>query len=583
MRTGLLRRNRQRSLTDKSATSITESSSKTSEECKVNGVPDWESPMAATNTSVKPFLTRSKLPTCPKRTLKATASSESVQRENDVYVYPKISEIPEVEDDEINEKVNSDFENMVIDCEGDEYSVGELTSDGSTTHDNQYNGINVSSSQRRLNIVVPRNECFSNQRLHKYPPEVLSNNMLSNISDDVDDEEQRLIDIALQRSLRDYASKPSGDLSNDNAATWHESTDCRESLSIFPEERDAIRNEEKKRWSKRPIHSNSSGVSCDLGLKKIVEVEEQNFNDSFQFVEHQNRKGGSYGDQISIDELSLLEDSKEIENLEQCMLNEALHRSMVSLNTSAIWTTNEKSTKSSPINKAAMAERLRQLDNEKALLEMALQDEMHNEEAKPDMSMVHKDSVTNIYHGVTDQFVAPRTASRHNDSIKPVRSIENSSSGRTSLCRAPSLHLDFQHSQPRACNAPLRASSFSNERRSFQTNCISRDARFRANHSLDDCEKSSHTTTSSKSRGSLSGAGCHLAMIAGTSLPSNSQRKINACRNDGCKLVWKRGPNGAWGRFPEDSFGNTGNTEVDAGNCEEALIAEALKRSMSEM
>ena len=82
----------------------------------------------------------------------------------------------------------------------------------------------------------------------------------------------------------------------------------------------------------------------------------------------------------------------------------------------------------------------------------------------------------------------------------------------------------------------------------------------------------------------LSAAGCHLEMIAaarGRQQTTSDARMMEQSGGGGPKLVWKRGPNGAWGRFPEDDGDQM--TREDIQNREDALVAEALKRSMEDM
>lgn len=87
---------------------------------------------------------------------------------------------------------------------------------------------------------------------------------------------------------------------------------------------------------------------------------------------------------------------------------------------------------------------------------------------------------------------------------------------------------------------------------------------------------------------SLSAAGCHLAMIAAARHSGGVEGDgSSTCSsiNNKQKLVWKRGPNNAWGRFPENDNRCEGQTAGDNSihNREEAMVAEALKRSLNEM
>jgi hypothetical protein len=87
---------------------------------------------------------------------------------------------------------------------------------------------------------------------------------------------------------------------------------------------------------------------------------------------------------------------------------------------------------------------------------------------------------------------------------------------------------------------------------------------------------------------SLSDAGCHLAMI-GQSMrrpdnhspdgaPTRGVHRHNSCDSAGSKLVWKRGPNNRWGRFPESE-----PADERANISEEMPMAEAMKRSLEDM
>jgi len=218
---------------------------------------------------------------------------------------------------------------------------------------------------------------------------------------------------------------------------------------------------EGKKWTKVPI----TRQPVDAGLQAITEVDE--FNESFSHFQHRAAS-------LEQDEVYLT-----AEELEQQMLEEAMQQSMSSFNSSASFSSPRRSVlnQSSTCSRRsigmdsqqdAMARRLRELEEEKAMIEQALQQGYSYKEATQRVS---------------------------------------------------------------------------------------------ANHGT----------------ASLGDAGCHLAMIASARSTTGRRRSPTDTmgQRDGEKLVWKRGPNGAWGRFPESM-----SEEDDVLQREEDLVAEALKRSM---
>jgi hypothetical protein len=100
-------------------------------------------------------------------------------------------------------------------------------------------------------------------------------------------------------------------------------------------------------------------------------------------------------------------------------------------------------------------------------------------------------------------------------------------------------------------------------------------------------------TSSDRSR-DLDGAGCHLQMMSSRnrsfdhqfedSQPQLPPALVDSSGSESENMVWKRGPNGAWGRFPDDSKSvSTAEGLTFDENDEDAQLAEALRRSLQQM
>ena len=476
----------------------------------MNGVPNWENPMATssggsvidTSFSPKSSPTKQSAPRKPRRLAsdrdkKVTDkhASRTTADAHDRQSAPRQPRrlpseslepreiVPQKVHDYLAAKYgysseNRNFENMEINCD-DNFSVGSLTYDGSIEHNQQQSS--------------PRRPVTSDGRSHRQPHDVsppssmprsctIATETQRQLS--VEEQEALLVEMAMEKSLQEtnsiasistgsYRSRDSSYMSTSNATAeehhHHRSTaDDRQSRPPSKTDGNFVWKREGKKWNKVPItrqqqRTVTSG-SADAGLQAITEVEE--FNESFSHFQHRTAS------------LQQDEDCLTAEELEQQMLEEAMQQSMSSFNSSASFSSprrsvlNQGSTCSRRSlglgsQQDAMARRLRELEEEKAMIEQALQQGYSYTEATQRVS-------------------------------------------------------------------------------------------------------ANQETTS------LGAAGCHLAMIA--SSRGTRERRSSADtmgQRDGEKLVWKRGPNGAWGRFPESM-----NEEDDVLQREDDLVAEALKRSM---
>ena len=463
-----------------------------------------------------------------------------------------------------NQDEHKSFENMIIECD-DDGSEGELTYDGSIMHDegywrNQYlqrQQENLplrqeSLEQRQSQVVSPsrnaipsltsvpsRDHSSYRSRSNSQTSHVLqADHRARQLS--IEEEEQLLIELAMERSLHDsYSGSMSISDSHVSSASDYRSrtsagssisqcsnlgsTGCdftvvckngngrfhnRSSLerSDRATANNSIWKRDGKKWQKIPVHGNHhhhpghASASGDLALHAIKEVDNENLNDSYHHSQHQRHY---------------------MEDLHQHKADEVLNRSLTAqLNrSSGNWSTAENSFADEEEVDQAMilARRLQELEQEKVMIERALEGK-----------------------------VRPRAA--------PVRSKSTTNS--LTLDNRPSIErrASFQ-AKPRAVSiGPSDVSMISQE----------------------SAERYIGTTAS------LSSAGCHLAMIASLH-HGNSSSGLYRSNSKQPKLVWKRGPNNTWGRFPDDGNDCDRDVELSIQDREEALLAEALMRSLSDM
>ena len=509
--------------------------------------------------------------------------------------------------DDYEQEGNKSFENMIIECDHDT-SDDELTYDGSIMHDEGYWRNQYHQQQQLQQRQNPRGRQESN---HPHQPRMVSpqrntppltalkqtgekalsrarnkgirsssgSNSSNNINCQclqldsinrplsIDEEEELLIELAMERSLQDsYSGSMSVSDSLMSSASGRGSYRSRTSsgggmssssnlgsagchlamlsshgsgqhykhpsqeVSNCVTANNFIWKRDGKKWQKIPVHGHhdhhhhhagpSSG-SGDLGLHAIKEVENENLNDSHHQSQHKRHDVNTEHDEL------------DYFDFHQQNVEEAMHRSLTAqLNRSAgNWSLAENSfaDEEESDRKAMLARRLQELEQEKAIIELAM----------------HKDN-------------QPRASPGR---VGSSRRLLDSSQLR-----------ENRASQSRDSRATLE------RRAAFQAR-----PRTVSNNSLDMTLSSRGSAVlSSSGTESLSAAGCHLAMIA-SRYGDNSSCAGSSCNSKQQKLVWKRGPNNAWGRFPEFDDDCEEDTESRIREREEALVAEALMRSLSEM
>jgi len=354
---------------------------------------------------------------------------------------------------------------------------------------------------------------------------------------------------------------------------------------------------EGKKWLKIPIHGNhhhhpgvSSGAG-DLCLQAIEEVENE-MNDSL----HQSLHKSKY-----IEREGEKEESDCFDLHHQNNVDDAMHRSLTAqLNRSSDnWSSAEGSfaDEDEELNrKAILARRLEELEQERALIERAMQEEpsqeRYPEPVPPRLQMtLDRQAPTRPSRQISLDRQAP---------VPPIRQQSLNPVSETRPRRRQALDLDSEPPQRRqSLDQPQsfdRDVSPSDRRSSFQArprpvSSHSSDVSLCSGGSLDRRSLSSNSLVSGSGGGggggSLSGAGCHLAMIASAARHGgrDGSRSSTDSSANKQKLVWKKGPNSAWGRFPEndDHCEEQEVVDISIQNREEAMVAEALKRSLNEM
>jgi hypothetical protein len=452
------------------------------------------------------------------------------------------------------------LENMLIECDFSDSSGGDITYDATVARDEEF----FRSNRNYKPYPQTARNTTSVARVHKSHVESYSKSPTKScirptphvIPDDdarsADKEEQRLIELAMERSLQDSSSRMGSVTSTSRKSATSERSfqsrtstgsyrSCSESnlgsagchLSMIGRRtsqnrglsqtvRDGYRGgppgdagpnfvwkREGKRWLKIPK---------DHLTSKSLQAIEEDMNESFH---HSRRR--------LILEGNMSEEEK-LEHMEQQMIEEAMQRSLSScqqesspsshrmqeslassMNSILQMSDCGSSDGSIDIDPVSAIARLRELEEEKAMLQLAMQRSMDGRGAQPNREL-------------------PR-------SLKP-------------------------SSRSLASNSNYQGRS-------------SRSLSFRSNESQ---------------KTELSGAGCHLAMIG-----RRSGQSYDAADNDlnrgvgralsedsrnsqGQNLVWKRGPNSRWGRFPDDD----NDAEPNVAD-EDELVAEALKRSLQDM
>lgn len=554
---------------------------------KVNGIPDWENPMASA-ASIDASMTSLSLVNSESYVKDVNSPSKSLQKQSNAttkkivrQVSPKSSSPPTRENlicasrNKSSESLNRplahvtpkeyddyeeydgvpNFENMVIECDSSNSSFGELTIDESVLFDEEYLRQNRTPSLSSARAIRSKLNNYGKgtaratrrpapvNRASSYPQQAPENPRRISVepgspSRSIEDEEQRLIEMAMERSLQDVSYNGSTMSISRKSTTSEISRQSRTSIapatqrpsnSSFgssgchlsmvgnrsssgrsnvpsmggpPSEAgpNFVWKREEKKWLKIPV---SNCMSHDA-LHAIEEEMAENCHQPSNGRSSRRLKSGA--------------DNKEdtrLERMEQNMLEEAMRQSMSSLDyhpprqslhDSFVRSTNtilalsddddgDDFNHADEIDQAAALRRLRELEEEKILLERAV---LRRGSSSGGMPNRHK------------SFRCNRTPDMNNNTNNNVTSESRKQKGLDrSVSARSSDHYEYKPS----------------------------------------------------------GGDNKLSLGADEDLSSSQ----------GLKLVWKRGPNGAWGRFPEDD-GNESNLEG-----EDRLVAEALRRSMEEM
>jgi hypothetical protein len=465
-----------------------------------NGIPDWENP---TNTAMELKSTNKILSPSKK---KGVAPATMMKQDASLMASPsKVVKSTMLPNPYMNIHSRSPrIESMVIECDDQSLlSTGEITFDESVHHDEQYirtqqqnylslSAANMHDGFRNQNRQSPYDPPQSGgspsfrgqnaQTHHQHHQSTTHQEQAVPVSPalSLEDEEARQLELALERSLQDYGSV----MSTERESVLSMADRSRTSMSTI---------------SRRPMESQDLGAAgCHLSMMSSSSSYRSNAPPATDpgkgFVW---KRDGKLWRKVPIGSDSLHAIAEENEAAYQRPLqyrsNDQGEDSVYSFDGSR--SGNRRHVENSfsyDIDPDVAAARLRELEQEKELLELAMQRSLNGEESRLSTRM----------------------------SIRP-RIAEQSS-----------------------CHAPHRASS-------------------------------------SRSR-EMESAGCHLQMqsarLRHEHLLTPSMQSEGASLN----MVWKRGPNGAWGRFPENDTASavSGRSLEDD---EDAQVAEALRRSLQQM
>jgi hypothetical protein len=511
----------------------------------VNGIPDWENPMEATLTVPKnetsPPMWKAKPPIDTRRRKSLNNSS------SDVVKHP-VS--PQKHVQALNPAY---FSKMVIECDSDDkfnHSDGELTFDESLAQDENF-GRNQPNYQIPKEVMNREKKPPMFQSPTQIPPRTTSMRSNSGLSHpsmstssssipvspgmSLEEEEMRQLEIAMERSLQDYNSCTS----NGNGSLTSERS---------------YSNNIASRYSHRNIDSGNGGnigAGCHLSMVSSF----RNNHTSPSKLSSQNRMDG----------LHAIVEENEASNRSFGHLNFQDHRHYPQQTPNRSNQYNSGEFRSANINKNVIdpqiaAERLRELEREKEILEMVLKQ-------SSDMRMA--DVNNNEIH-----FQPPPT------SVRPtLRSNRSINSMNTSELMIP------------------------------RRNPVTKSASVRPTDVSAGCHLQMYAARAQSSRQLLnndSSSGHSLNYANNNNSQSNASTSSS---NNTTKMIWKRGPNGAWGRFVDDGIDYSSNNNSsnnhstnDVGvatnnnnhhyqnhnpgvsvDDEEAQIAEALRRSMEQM
>ena len=495
----------------------------------INGIPNWENP---TNTAidVKPNILLS--PSAKKET-----SPMSKQDVSPLVTSPsavlKPMTLPTPYLNNPHSKTNR-LESMVIECdEQSQFSTGDITFDESVNHDEQY----IRSQQQNYHTLSAANlhggfhhnpvrhspydpphlvggspsfrgqTATTSKEHHRHSTHQQQQAVPVSPALSLEDEEMRQLELALERSLQDYGSVMSSEreslMSTADRSRMSTSSSPRESHDLGMAGCHLSMMAQQHRGLQEPGTDPGKGFvwKRDGKLWRRVPVS----SDSLHAIDEENEiyRNRQYQDHSS----SGVEDHP----YEECRSGNRYHDNFAYHGDGG----HPASSTLSNIDPEVAAARLRELEREKEMLELAMKRSMNMEENRLSGRMS----------------IRPRIASQA--SCSALRPTVEGGGGSDRVLSSR--------------NAPRRA-------------------------------------LSSRSR-DMDAAGCHLQMQSmrlrkgDDHLPASSMHSIES--EGSVNMVWKRGPNGAWGRFPEGPEPH--HTTEEALDDEDAQVAEALRRSLQQM
>lgn len=531
-----------------------------------NGVPKWENPVKENGGPGSPVKVSSSTPPT-----KSSSGRSSQERQSSVGKGSKHSALaghisrggsqrpnhrpepllPASERIKYNAEETQDFENMVIqyDDTDSEGSFGDITYDESvvndeafhrTSHNYRRNPSSANAPRQRSHLHhyqsspprAPRRHPSVRDRSNIIPPDDRRYAENRTGLDNMEDAEQRLVDIAMERSMQELNFSPQNSPTR-SSRNYQSKTDlggagCH--LSMIGAHRvqnnsngppseagpNFIWKREGKKWLKIPINS-----ADNLGS---IHEDEADLS--------QMRQMRNYPDST---------ETQRLEQLEKKMLEEAMHRSMSDFGN------------------------------------MSSNDFGNNDYGRSSGGVGH------------NSFGSLHQISEDLDGPPSVTDMSVSTAGRSGGA-APVPEIDPEL-------ARLRLSQLEQEKKLLEramqrsTHSDASVGSSRGGRARPDFNRSYSMRSTGTQESGLTGAGCHLAMIGRSSrtISSNGSSEEGGERpgitrdRHGRKLVWKRGPNNRWGRFPEgdDDVGanhNQGSNNED----EDRLVAEALQRSLND-
>lgn len=538
----------------------------------VNGIPDWENPMEATLTSIpnnetSPPMWKAKIP-----------SDTNTRRRNSLSNNSPVK-LPVSPQKHTMTQNPTNFARMVIECD-DKFnqSDGELTFDESLAHDENFGHVQhnyhipreVTKEKKIPSFQSPpqiptRTASMRSSSIRSHPSISTSSNSIPvSPGMSLEEEEMRQLEIAMERSLQDLnscASYGNGSLLSERSYT----------NTVGSRYTAGGRNKISDSGSANSM----SGAGCHLGMVS---------SSSFRNNNHSAPTKSS--SQNRIDALHAIVEENEASSRSIRFSNHHHHRpnyqneqeqshSYLDEQYSINGYRSPNQIPRTKIDPNLAAARIRELEREKEMLEMVLKDN----------SIISTEEQHEIHFQPPPITVRPTLSS--NRSINSMNTNE--------LLYQPSRNPTKKSSSFRSTDVPsagchlqmYAARSQSSRHLNGSDNNSSTSLTYNINNNINNNNNNNHNNN------------------------HNSHSNASSSSSSNSKLVWKRGPNGAWGRFLDDgidysSHHNNSNDAVPNNNNnnissrksgndqyyhhhhhddddEDAQIAEALRRSMQQM